>query len=73
MMRWLALLLVMFFTSSSRADSYVIGIEHINYYPHYDFSQQRQTSTLFTLTIRYGSNIKSQGSRKRLASRSFSL
>lgn len=41
-MRWLALLLVMFFTSSSRAESYVIGIEHINYYPHYDFSQRQQ-------------------------------
>jgi polar amino acid transport system substrate-binding protein len=42
MMRWLALLLVVFLSGPLRAERYVIGIEQIDYYPHYDFSQRQQ-------------------------------
>jgi len=42
MMRWLALFVVMLCNGPLRADSYVIGIEQIDYYPHYDFSQRQQ-------------------------------
>lgn len=42
MMRWLALFVVMFFNSPLRAENYVIGIEQIDYYPHYDFSRRQQ-------------------------------
>lgn len=42
MKRWLALLLLVFFISPVRADSYVIGIEQIDYYPHYDFSKRQR-------------------------------
>jgi len=49
MMRWLALLLVVFFDSPLRADSYVIGIEQIDYYPHYDFSNNKQRGYFFDL------------------------
>jgi len=42
MMRWLALLLVVFLSGPLRADRYVIGIEQIDYYPHYDFSKRQQ-------------------------------
>jgi hypothetical protein len=49
MMRWLALLLVMFFHGPLRADSYVIGIEQIDYYPHYDFSKNQQRGYFFDL------------------------
>jgi polar amino acid transport system substrate-binding protein len=42
MMRWLALLVLAFFHGPLRAENYVIGIEQIDFYPHYDFSQRQQ-------------------------------
>ncbi len=42
MKRWLALLVVMLFPGLIRADNYVIGIEQIDYYPHFDFSKRQQ-------------------------------
>jgi polar amino acid transport system substrate-binding protein len=49
MLRWLALLMVMFVTCPLRADSFVIGIEQIDYYPHYDFSQRQKRGYFFDL------------------------
>ena len=49
MMRWLALLLVMLLSDPTRAESYVIGIEQIDYYPHYDFSKNQQRGYFFDL------------------------
>lgn len=42
MMRWLALLILMLFPGLLRADNYVIGIEQIDFYPHYDFSHRQK-------------------------------
>lgn len=39
---WLAPFLFMLLSSPLRAESYIIGIEQIDYYPHYDFSHRQQ-------------------------------
>ncbi len=49
MLRWLGLLVLVHVTMSLRAESYVIGIEHIDYYPHYDFSKRQQRGYFFDL------------------------
>jgi ABC-type amino acid transport substrate-binding protein len=48
-MRWLALMLLAFSAGAIRADNYVIGIEQIDYYPHYDFSKRQQRGYFFDL------------------------
>ena len=42
-------MLVLFSAGTIRADSYIIGIEQIDYYPHYDFSKRQQRGYFFDL------------------------